>query len=135
MWTLRGRLWFLVALLAAVVAAAVYLRRSGHGQSAAESALLATQIKEPEFQSSATQEQLLALAQRIADELVADFPDDPAALNVQARRYYLLIETEAAVALWRKCLDLDADYADAYFGLGLVATDRGDHEEAIERYE
>jgi len=131
----RGRLWILVALLAVALGTAVYLRQSSRNRAAAGPGLLATQIGEPEFQPSATQEQLFALAERVADQLVADFPDDPAALNVQARRHYLLIESDAAVKLWRKCLDLDPEYADAYFGLGLVATDRGDHEKAIQRYE
>lgn len=131
----RARLWVLVALLVTVAATALYLRYSSQGSGAATTRLLATKIDEPEFQSSATQEQLLALAERTADKLVAEYPGDPRALNVQARRHYLLIETEAAVKLWRACLDADANYADAYFGLGLVATDRGEYEEAIERYQ
>ncbi len=131
----RARLWVLVAVLVAAAATAGYLRWSSQGAGAIGPRLLDTKIDEPEFRPGATQEQLLALGQRTADELVADYPSDPAALNVQARRHYLLIETDAAVKLWHACLDLDPNHADAYFGLGLVATDRGDHEEAIERYQ
>ncbi|MCI0334119.1 MAG: tetratricopeptide repeat protein [Planctomycetes bacterium] len=131
----RARFWVLVALLGAAVATAFYLRRSNQVAGALRPGLLQTSIDEPEFQPSASQEQLLALAQRTAAELVTDYPGDAQALNVQARRHYLLIETDAAVRLWRECLDLDPDYPDAFFGLGLVATDRGEYEEAIERYQ
>lgn len=131
----RARLWALVALLVAALAAAFYVRRWNGVAGGPQSQLLETKIDEPEFQPSASQEELLALAQRTAGELLADYPGDAQALNVQARRHYLLIETEPAVSLWRRCLELNPNYADAFFGLGLVATDRGEYQEAIERYQ
>ncbi len=131
----RARLWALVALLVAVAAAAFYVGNWPKADGAAGPGLLQTKIDEPAFGPRATASELLELAQRTADDLVRDYPTDPGALSVQARRHYLVLETEQAIRLWRKCLELDASFADAYFGLGIVALDRGEHQEAVERFE
>src|SRR5687768_254793 len=127
------RLLALVALLIIALAAGSYLRRGG--DDAPPPGVLQTNIDEPEFQPDASAEDLLQLATRTADAVIADYPDDPASWSVQARRHYLLSETDQATALWRKSLKLDPGFAEALFGLGLVALDTDRHQEAAERFE
>jgi protein O-GlcNAc transferase len=131
----RARLLGLLALLVVLLGAALYLRSSISGQRGKRPDLLETKIDEPEFQPSASADELLALARRTADGLIARYPDDPGAWSVQARRHYLLAETQKATDLWRKCLNLDPDFAEAFFGLGLVALDTDQHEQAVQRFE
>jgi len=130
-----ARLLVLVALLVAVLGTAIYVRNRKSGGGAASPRLLAAKFHERALQPDATAEDLLSLALRAADELVKDYPDDPGAWSVQARRHYLLSETEQARRLWRRSLDLDPNFAEAYFGLGLVALDADQHVQAIERFE
>ncbi|MEX2173004.1 MAG: tetratricopeptide repeat protein [Pirellulaceae bacterium] len=131
----RARLLALVALLAAVVVGAFYVRRPNSGAGLERASLRQTKLAEPAFQTGATAGELLELAERTADELIEEFPDDPGAHSVQARRHYSLSETEQARALWRKSLTLDPEFAEAFFGLGLLALDSDRHEEAAERFE
>jgi tetratricopeptide (TPR) repeat protein len=131
----RARLLVLAALLVVLSGVAIYLRGEKRGGEAAPPGLLQTRPDEPAFQPGATGDDLLQLAERTADALVREFPEDPLAWSVQARRHYMLLETDQAVALWRKGLELDPNFAEAYFGLGLVAIDRGEHQEAAERFE
>jgi tetratricopeptide (TPR) repeat protein len=131
----RARLWVLMALLATLAAIGLYVRYRPSGSEAARPGLLQTIIDEPAFGPEAKASDLLRLAKRTADELVRDYPADPKALSVQARRHYLVLETDQAIDLWRRCLELDATFADAFFGLAIVALDRGEHQEAVERFE
>lgn len=131
----RGaRLAALLLVLAVVSGAVVYLRPSPQ-QRPLGAGLLEAPLYDPELHPDSSAESLLELAERTADELVRDFPESAAALSVQARRHYSLNETDRATALWRKCLEMDPAFAGAYFGLGLVALDRGEYGGAIERFE
>ena len=130
-----ARLLALVALLVGVSGTALYLRRPKNEGDAGQPGLLQAKIDEPEYQPGASADELLALAQRTADALIADHPDAPGAWSVQARRHYSLSETVPASDLWRKSLKLDPTFAEAFFGLGLVALDNDQHEQAVERFE
>ena len=130
-----ARLLALVALLVGVSGIAFYLRRPKNEPDALQPGILQARIDEPEYQPSASADELLKLAERTADELIGDYPDDPGTWSVQARRHYLLSETAQASALWRKSLKLDPTFAEAFFGLGLVALDNDQHAQAAERFE
>ena len=67
------------------------------------------------------------------DRLAALFPDDANALEVKARVYFLLGQTQVAAASWQQILEIDPDYAYAHSGLGLVAAKNGQYEEAASR--
>ena len=130
-----ARLCVLVALLVGVLGIAFYLRSTRDGGGAAHSGFLEAKIDEPAYRPDATADELLTLARRTADELAEAYPDDPGTWSVQARRHYLLSETQPASDLWRKSLALDSNFAEAFFGLGLVALDNDEHERAVERFE
>jgi tetratricopeptide (TPR) repeat protein len=130
-----ARLCVLVALLVGVLGFAFYLRNLRDGAGAAPSGFLEAKFDDPALAPSASADDLLALARRTADELAQAYPDDPGTWSVQARRHYLLSQTQEASELWRKSLALDPDFAEAFFGLGLVALDNDEHEKAVERFE
>ncbi len=130
-----ARLLALVALLVGVAGTAFYLRRLNDAGGAAPPSLLAAKFDEPAFQPDASADELLLLARRTADDLAEDHPDDPGTWSVQARRHYSLSESAQASALWRKSLNLDPNFAEAFFGLGLVALDNDQHAQAAERFE
>jgi tetratricopeptide (TPR) repeat protein len=132
----RGaRLAALLVLLAVISGAAIYLRQGPDRATARRASLLDTPLDDPQLQPEAPASALLELAQRTADDLVRDYPNNVHALSVQARRHYSLNETDRAIVLWRECLEHDPDFADAFFGLGLVALDRGEYAEASQRFE
>jgi tetratricopeptide (TPR) repeat protein len=125
----------LLVLLALIAGTALYLRPRPHQAAPGNTRLLDTPLDDPELRPDAPAGALLELAQRTADELVRDYPGDVHALSVQARRHYSLNETDEAIRIWRRCLELDPDFAGGFFGLGLVALDRGDYAEASQRFE
>ncbi len=90
---------------------------------------------EPAFSPQATADQLKAEALRIAERLLADFPQKVEALNTVARLHLSLGQMDEAVDLWQQCLQLDPDFVDAYFGIGLVAFDRGQFPRAVEMFQ
>jgi len=75
-------------------------------------------------------EATLADASQMAEGLVQAFPADPDAREVLARLHFFRGNTEAAIATWKQCLQLNPQYAYAFAGLGMVASRRGDFGEA-----
>lgn len=73
----------------------------------------------------------IAEALRIASQLIADFPQDPDALEVAARAQFALGSVAEAEEVWRKCLKAHPQYAYAYAGLGTAAVRRGDLRQAV----
>jgi tetratricopeptide (TPR) repeat protein len=84
----------------------------------------------PDLPRPRTVGELVEEVKRTVDRLVRSFPDDPDALEVKARVYYYLGDDPAAVACWKRCLELEPDYAYAYHGLGQVAAKKADYAEA-----
>lgn len=82
--------------------------------------------------ADATAADLKEVATAATDALVAEFPDNVAALAISATLRERLGEAEEATGLWRACLEIDPGFADAYQHLGKFARDRGDFEEASE---
>ncbi len=66
----------------------------------------------------------------LADRLVLVFPTLPDALEVRARLLDWLGKSKQAVECWEQCLQLDPDYAFAYFGIGSVAAQEEDYRKA-----
>lgn len=88
--------------------------------------------KLPAFSEQATAEQLKQAAADTAEALLRTYPESPEAMNVAARLRLSLGQVEPAVALWRKCIEINPRFADAYFGLGLVAKHGGDFDQAAD---
>ena len=75
-------------------------------------------------------ESLLAEADVVAGDLVVRYPSDPDAYEMRARIQRYRGHTSEAVKCWQRCLELNADYAHAHEGLGAVAAQQEDHEQA-----
>ena len=80
----------------------------------------------------ATTELLLEELIQVTTDLQRRFPHNPDSLEISARVQLWLGNTDEAVGLWQKCLQLDPDYGHAYHGLGTVAAKRGDYESAAD---
>lgn len=87
------------------------------------------------FSPDATAQQLNAEAERVAEELLATFPDNPSALNVLARWKYVSGDLDSAVELWHECLALDPNFNEALYALGVIAIEEDEYEQAIELFE
>jgi Flp pilus assembly protein TadD len=70
-------------------------------------------------------------AKQLADELVSRFPNNPDALEIQARFLMLFGETEDAKNCWLAAIKVDPNYAYALHGLGKVAILNSDFDQAI----
>ena len=70
-------------------------------------------------------------AHQVARRLVADFPDNPDAMEMMARVCLRFGQSASAVDYWRKCLEISPNYAYAYCGLAAVAESKGDQAEAV----
>lgn len=76
----------------------------------------------------------IAEALRIARQLVADFPQNPDALEAAARAQWVLGSTAEAEEGWQKCLEVNPQYAYAYAGLGVAAARRGELRQAVVQF-
>jgi len=82
----------------------------------------------PQMTVAMLKERALEVARRV----VADFPDDPDAMDLMAKVHEFARHTEEAETWWRKCLQRAPGHAGAYHGLGKVALARGQNEKAAE---
>ena len=69
---------------------------------------------------------------QVTDYLQQRIPDHPDSFEISARVQLWLGNTDEAVRLWEKCLELDPHYGHAYFGLGTVAAKKGEYKAAAE---
>jgi tetratricopeptide (TPR) repeat protein len=72
---------------------------------------------------------------RTAEELLEAYPDGPDALNVVARVWYALGNTDTCLDLWERCTRIDPGFPSSYFGMGLVAMEAGEFERAAGLFE
>lgn len=134
------RTFLLVALGVATIAAALAARQylpAVRGTASAD--LQAEEVADDAFpgaafSSEATENDFRQAAIDVAAALVRAYPQAPAALDVQAKLDLSLGDSSAAVALWRRCIERDPQFATAYYGLGYVAKEKGDFEEAVELF-
>lgn len=92
--------------------------------------LLEQPLDEPALSASASEAELAALATAEVERLLAKYPDHPPALSVAARKAYLFSDNAAARKAWTKALDIDPQFVEATYGLGLVAFGVDDYESA-----
>lgn len=79
----------------------------------------------------ATADELVAEGKRLADELMASFPDSPQALLLGGRIFDLFGDLDKAEDCWEKCLELAPEFAPAWYHLGEAASLQGEYGEAV----
>jgi tetratricopeptide (TPR) repeat protein len=90
---------------------------------------------EAAFSEHATIDDLKAEAVRVAEGLAGSLPKSAAALGVKARVQFNLGRNAEAVKIWQRCIELDPGAVDAYYGIGLLASDKhNDHKTAAEAF-
>ncbi len=94
--------------------------------SAAERESAPAATEELEFLAAQTHEELMAAMVHLADQVVAAFPDDPMAYDLQGRIYDYLGRSAEASQAWERCLELNPLRPDACSGLAKLAIKRGD---------
>lgn len=86
---------------------------------------------QPAYAENANSDDFRQEATRVANQVVADLPDTTDGQAVAARLDYSLGRSDEAVAHWRKAIEIDPDFANGHFALGVIAKDAAEHEEAI----
>jgi len=82
------------------------------------------------FSPQATADDLKAEAIRTAEELLRAYPDGTDSMRIAARLQSSLGNSEAAAAIWQRCVELDPHCAEAYFKLGEIANSGGNVQQA-----
>jgi tetratricopeptide (TPR) repeat protein len=70
----------------------------------------------------------------LADELVKQNPDDPRGCHAMGLAQYGLSRMKSAESWWRRALDVDPRFVEAYRWLAYIAMDRGEYGQAAELY-
>ena len=76
-------------------------------------------------------EELKNQLQRLADDMLARFPQTPDALHVVALLYADLQKTTEAVKIWQDCIKLAPDQAGPYIGLATASMELGKDQAAV----
>ncbi|HID77784.1 MAG TPA: tetratricopeptide repeat protein [Planctomycetaceae bacterium] len=138
--SIRWGLWAILVVglgaAAGYVAGRWYWQRGSAGQSGSSPAVGPRQwtFTGPAYSPEATVEDYRQEALRTVQQMLADFPRTPHALSVAARLQFSLGATDESKQLWQKAAEIDPDFPDAYYGLGLVAEDEGDFDRAAELF-
>lgn len=74
--------------------------------------------------------QLIAEATRLADQLAETHPGDPDALALAGQIYRAFGQGDKATACWKRGIERDPNLVAAHVGLGEIALERGEYEEA-----
>jgi tetratricopeptide (TPR) repeat protein len=74
--------------------------------------------------------QLIAEATRLADQLAGRYPNDPQALALAGQIYRAFGQANTAAECWKQGVQRDPSLVAAHIGLGEIALERGEHEEA-----
>lgn len=94
--------------------------------------VLDIEIEGREFSSNATADEILALADRQSQKILAAYPNLAAAFNVKANRNYLTSDMVVAKATWSRALELDPQSTDAMLGLAIIALEAGEYQRTME---
>lgn len=89
----------------------------------------------PTEPADATIEELQEEARPVAEELLAQFPQEPEAYQIMALLQKALRQTDDAADCWRKALELAPANSRARVGLAVVCMDQGDDQTAIQTLE
>ncbi len=127
----------MLTVLVSLIAVSLWLRRNTQTTSTATSAplVLDRPMEGAEFKENATAEEILAVADRVVDAICEKYPASPAALSAKARKLYQLGDSELAIEAWRQALELNPQFVEGIYGLGLVAFDRDQFQEAVGYFE
>ena len=106
-----------------------------HSEDRPATAVLEGSFEGAAFSPKATVDDLNRETIRTIEGLLEAYPDTPDSLSVAARHQLVLGSSDTAVEMWRRCLELDPGFVDAYFGMGLAAKNRGDLAEAVQMFE
>jgi tetratricopeptide (TPR) repeat protein len=82
--------------------------------------------------ASLSKDDLEAESQSVVDRLLEAMPNNPRAMHVSAMFNAQLHNTEQALKLWSKCIELDPQSEPYYINLAAIAIERGDSQLAIE---
>jgi tetratricopeptide (TPR) repeat protein len=77
-------------------------------------------------------EELAAEAQRLADQLLSDLPENPRALLIAGRIAYAFNNTAKADQCWEKCLRVNPGFLDGWCAVGEAAWEHGQFEKAAD---
>ncbi len=89
-------------------------------------------IEGSENNASVTAADLLAAADKQAQDILDAYPNLAAAYNLKANRDYLTGNMDVAKENWQKALTLDPRSSEAMFGLALISFEASEFERAIE---
>lgn len=79
-----------------------------------------------------TTDLLFAELVRVTDYLQQRIPNQPDPIEIAARVQFWFGNSDQAVKLWERCVQLAPQYGHAYFGMGIAAAKRGDYEAAAD---
>jgi tetratricopeptide (TPR) repeat protein len=71
--------------------------------------------------------ELLREINDVACDLIEQYPDNPAALDVMARLHYRFNESEEALRYWNEAIELDPNFCPAYQSIGVLYLELGEH--------
>ncbi len=118
---LAGRLWWRPGQTSPVQS------RQRPQQKAAASA---GRLSPPAVLLPATPEEFVTDAKRLADELMASFPESPQAFLLGGRIYYAFGDVARAKDCWQQCLRVNPEFAQGWCSRGEGAWEHGEFAEA-----
>lgn len=140
-------LWLCAVSLACVAAIVLTLSRTSSHYQSPDANLEASGHEPPSQRSPLAQaatislgavapkcssEQLIGEGRAVVQQLIERFDDMPEALNIAAVFHAQVRESEQAIELWKKCIQLDAKSPQYRVNLAAIAMDRGDATLAIQ---
>ncbi|HUP79894.1 MAG TPA: tetratricopeptide repeat protein [Pirellula sp.] len=131
----RASVFFLAVsafLIACLTVAWLVMRSKVAKPESRHISVLDMEIVGPEFSPNATDNEILASADRQAQTILGAYPNLAAAYNVKANRNYLTGDLEVAKATWSRALELDPNSNDAMLGLAIIALESGDFQRTTE---
>lgn len=120
-----------IFVMASLVVASVVLRPKENADAIDRESILSQSIEGPEFAESSTTEEILAVAERIVEDLLREFPNNAAVLSSAARKSLEIGEVEKANSYWQKALMLQPDFSEALYGMALSAFESDKYEDAL----
>ena len=127
--------FFLVASAISMVfliAAWLAIRSNVAKPSSHHISVLDIEIEGPEFFSNATDNEILASADRQSQTILEEYPNLAAAYNIKANRNYMTGLLGVAKATWSRALELDPKSSDAMLGLAMIALEAGEYQRTTE---
>ncbi len=132
----RGRRFAIWTALAAALGIPFFLWAvfaPGGAAPTPQRAPAAPTVELPSTPAAVTAEALQGELEQLAEDLRTRFADAPQALHVAAVIHFDLLQPTEAEAAWRACLQAAPNHLGALLGLGVLATERGEDEAAVER--